>query len=281
MKTIISALSSIDSIKKRIHKTDRVFLFLDYDGTLTEIKSRPEEALPGKDMIDFFNKFTGNKYIISIISGRSLKDLKSLLRNIRSKEINLIGSHGLEIQFADNLKESDDIQPVQLKETRQIEILKKMIIPQAEKIKNTLIEVKPASFAIHYRNVPAEEIDNVHSLIKKIDNMKKQYSFRYLNMKKVVEIMPVDIDKGKSINRIIKASNVNNNKDHLIICIGDDVTDEDMFLTNKSGINIKVTRIPIKTFEGISRKLETEADYYLKNPGEVICFLKRITGHPE
>lgn len=81
-------------------------------------------------------------------------------------------------------------------------------------------------------------------------------------MKKVIEVKPEGTNKGNAVctvNRKYKK-----NIPSLNICLGDDVTDEYLFKSNISGINIKVGKV---VHQG------SKAEYYLKNIKEVHHFL--------
>jgi trehalose 6-phosphate phosphatase len=82
--------------------------------------------------------------------------------------------------------------------------------------------------------------------------------------KKVLELKPFGIDKGKSIKNFIKAySNVN--KQH--IYIGDDYTDETAFsFLRSNGISILVSKTQEKSY----------AKYRLRSSEDVLNFLKSI-----
>ena len=278
MKKIKSAIDCLGSIKEKVKKSSLVFLFLDYDGTLTEIKSRPEEAIPGSGLKNLLNNPADNKFVITIISGRSLENLKKTIKDIESRGINLVGSHGSEIQHTGQDLTVENSRDYRQEEKQAMDVVKRLIIPRAEKIKNILIEEKPVSLAIHYRNIPEAELKKIEQLLDYIDGLKKRYDFRYMALKKLIEIMPSDLNKGIAISRITgryKKPGMDPEK-NLTICIGDDVTDEDLFLANRSGINIKVKHSPAQPADSI----ETEADYYLDDPEEVIYFLEKILDQP-
>ncbi len=274
MKKILNALLYLKFIKEKVNKSATVFLFLDYDGTLTEIKKRPEDALPGKVLVELLNDTIDNKFIISIISGRTLTDLKGLIKEVDLNEINLIGSHGSEIQLESTKGLPEAYLNWQIPFKNSIEEIKDQVLRHAKKIKGALIEEKPVSIAIHYRNIPVGESTKIDRLTDYLDYLQKSHDFRYLVMKKVIEIMPSDLNKGKAMSRIIKSYIETGiaTKKYLAICIGDDITDEDLFLANRSGVNIKVKQSPGHP----SNDTDTLADYYLKDPEEVICFLKNI-----
>ncbi len=278
MKKPESALAYLKTIKEDVKKAGMTFLFLDYDGTLTEIRSKPEEAVPGKNLIDLLNGISDNKFTITIISGRSLENLKNIIKEVDLERINLVGSHGSEIQLASsNLTFKTGLDHIQ-EDKKTIDKVKGLVIPRAEQIKNIHIEEKPISLAIHYRNIPEEEQVKIEKLVDYIEGLKKSYDFRYMALKKLIEIMPSHLNKGMAINTVIDSCKTScfdigiDMGKTLIICIGDDVTDEDLFLSNKPGVNIKVKHSP----EQAPEDLDTAADYYLNDPEEVIFFLKSI-----
>ena len=270
MQKLKNALEYLNKIKSVIARSEKVFLFLDYDGTLTEIKNKPEYAKPSKKLTGLINTINSSKFIISIISGRQLKDLKKILYNINLTKINLIGSHGAEIKFAGENNIIYQYDNNLLRDNDIIKNLKKKILKFAAKIENSMIEEKPFSFAFHYRNSPIKEKTKINELIDYLREQEKIYKFRYLEMKKVIEVMPAGINKGSVISKILKKYNESSRKikNAFTICIGDDVSDEDLFTANRTGINIKVSKQPNLT--------KTAATYYLKSPREVLSFLEKI-----
>jgi len=83
-------------IQARIQRAQNIFLFLDYDGTLTPIASRPELALYSYKVKKLFKKLRDlPRVYLAIISGRSLEDLR---RKVGVSGIIYVGNHGLEIE---------------------------------------------------------------------------------------------------------------------------------------------------------------------------------------
>jgi len=123
------------------------------------------------------------------------------------------------------------------------------------------------TLAFHYRMVEKEKsqemIDKFLNLVNKVGNPN---SIDVLHGSKVVEIRPKGWNKGKAVELILKK--VSKNKNFLPIYIGDDTTDEDAFnsIGNK-GITIFVEN---------DEERSTSAQYSLKNPNEVLDFLKMI-----
>ena len=82
-----------------------------------------------------------------------------------------------------------------------------------------------------------------------------------MDMNKAIEVKSATYNKGIAVNEILRQKNYD-----FILCLGDDVTDEDMFINlPKSAITIKVG------------KSNTKAKYYLENFNNVRYFLENLT----
>ena len=84
------------NISKRIQEAQNLFLFLDYDGTLTPIVSTPDLALCPSEVKATLVKLRDlPKVSLAIISGRSLEDIRE---KVGIPGIIYVGNHGLEIE---------------------------------------------------------------------------------------------------------------------------------------------------------------------------------------
>nr|WP_234408973.1 trehalose-phosphatase [Marinilabilia salmonicolor] len=59
-------------------KSRKPALFLDYDGTLTPIVSRPEDAQISGEMKELLSQLA-EKYTVAVITGRDMDDVKKLV----------------------------------------------------------------------------------------------------------------------------------------------------------------------------------------------------------
>ena len=88
----------------------KLLLMLDFDGTISPIVARPQDAQLDQDLGKILEKLSALPNTeVWIVSGRSLADLKE-----KVPFTNLIGSHGLECPFL-NEKEIDNDDILQLK----------------------------------------------------------------------------------------------------------------------------------------------------------------------
>jgi trehalose-phosphatase len=246
-----------DNIHTRIQQARDLFLFLDYDGTLTPIVSRPELALfpPSvKKRLEKLRDLPG--VYLAIISGRSLEDLRE---KVGVSGILYVGNHGLEIENPAG-KHKKILSPVRKRE------LKKIAQNLQKSLKETpgiLFEEKGPILSIHYRTVPPIFFARVHQVIEE-ELQQRRDRWKIASGKMVLEIRPnVDFHKGKAVKEILKAFP---SPGLLPIYIGDDQTDENAFRVLKGkGITVHIG----------SGRLPSEADFFLRNPGEVQEFLFR------
>ncbi len=241
-------------------------LFLsDYDGTLTPIVSRPEEALLSPQMKDRLIDLAGIPGVsVGIISGRGLDEVKSM---VGIEEIYYAGNHGLEIEGP----ELDYVNPEALKSVSVIAGLTQRFSELFRSTEGVIIQNKKFSMSVHYRLVKPEDVEMVATTVREtvqpyIDNG----SIRLFPGKKVWEIRPpIDWDKGKaveSIRRLVSEKLLKS--DILTVFLGDDTTDEDGF---------RVVRPP----DGWSiyvgpETSQSSAGYYLKDTPEVGRLLQRL-----
>ncbi len=249
----------IQNLKEKIKKAERIFLFLDFDGTLTSIQKTPDLALLSSSTRKILQSLSSfPQIILTIISGRALEEIKKL---VSLETLNYVGNHGLEIKtrsFQDKIPQSRNIR-------KKMASFYQKIKKRTWRFLGILIENKGLTLSIHYRLV---EKDNIPELKKEVDllisSFKRSYELR--EGKKVLEIRPrTKRNKGWAVNMIIRQYSSRKKLRDLYFYFGDDLTDEDAFeLTNsKGGYSILVDR-------GCR---DSQAHYYLKGPEEVRLFL--------
>jgi trehalose-phosphatase len=251
------AFEKWEHIQARIRQAHFFPLFLDYDGTLTPIVSRPELAVCPPEIKELLEKLRDlpNVYI-AIISGRTLEDISE---KIGIPQITYVGNHGLSIQNPAGTHQKK-LSPIRQKEFGKIS---QALRESLENIPGILFEDKGLILAIHYRNSRKEDIPIIRQVVgEKVEKWKERWQMSHGNM--VWEVRPkVDFDKGQAVQSLLKAFSP---QGLLPFYLGDDQSDEDAFrVIKKQGIAVYVG--PGKT--------TSEAEYYLQNPMEVEIFLRR------
>lgn len=245
----------------RLMQAERLWLFLDYDGTLADFAPTPDDILPDCELIRLLGDLSNHPNIrVAIISGRRLEHIKAL---VPLPGVLLSGTYGIEIQTFNaqtlNQIEFESVRPA-------LEAFK----PRWENLiagrEGFYLEDKGWTLAIHARFAEDHEADQVIAdavqLAYEDDSLE---SFRLLGGHKFIEISPHQASKGKAVeyllDRYLWAG-------ALPVFIGDDDKDEEAFQVVRSigGITIVVTPTP----------RSTSAQYCLENTREVRRWLAWI-----
>lgn len=233
----------LDKIPKQ-----NIFLFLDYDGTLTPIVDTPDMALLSGDMRSLIKKLRDN-IPVAIISGRSLKNVMEL---VKIKEMIYAGNHGAEVWYGNKMIIGHS------GSRKKLNDIIAELSHALSSIKGAFVEDKGLTASVHFRKADPDDHSKIFNIFWSIANKYKRY-FRVTSGRKVLEIRPLGIwNKGDAVNMIWKKFD----KKRVPIYIGDDVTDEDVFKVIKGeGIGIAIGK-------------SLDADYYLKDQGELRRFLE-------
>ncbi|MDD5072585.1 MAG: trehalose-phosphatase [Candidatus Omnitrophica bacterium] len=246
-------------------RNSRIILFLDYDGTLTSIADTPDRAVLSKEARDILYELSKNRGCkLAVISGRSLKDIKSV---VGLKNIIYSGNHGLEIE-GPKLKFESVVPSGFKKIVRKIKL---DLLRRLAHIKGVILEDKGCTLSVHYRLVNE---DNIH-LVKTAFHEAIIYylvgnKIKINTGKMILEVRPpIEWDKGRSVMWLLARQVFVSGGDPVLpVYIGDDVTDEDAF----SALRKKSLTI----FVGMPKK--SKAKYYLKSHKDVLKFLRMVNG---
>jgi trehalose 6-phosphate synthase/phosphatase len=202
-------------------------IFLDYDGTLTPIVSSPEEARPSERCVDILTRLTRDpKNQVYVISGRSAASLESFLGGV--PRLGMSAEHGCAIRFSNS--DSSTTWHSTLDPTSMLSWRDKALSTLnhfTQHTPNSAIEEKQFSLTWHYRAADPH-IASLHAseCIKSLSDSLAGYPVDVLHGKKNVEVRPSVGNKGSIVRSILAH---HHGEDCLVVCVGDDMTDEDMF----------------------------------------------------
>ena len=238
-------------------------VFLDYDGTLTPIVDRPEDAVISESMREAVRGLAQRCPVV-IVSGRDQRVVQKLMG---VDDLIVAGSHGFDIWNpaggAIQREEGAGFEGL-------LDEVKERLGKETSSIEGALIEPKKTSVAVHYRLVSEEERPKVKEIV---DALLAEHpdELKLTPGKMVYEIQPkVDWDKGKAVLYLLEALDLD---DVVPIYLGDDITDEDAFEALEGrGTGIFVGRVGDPEVSGRT----TSADYVLHTTQEVERFLDTL-----
>lgn len=236
----------------------RPAVFLDYDGTLTPIVTRPELAILSADMRAILAELASH-CSVAIVSGRDRADVAHL---VGLESLVYAGSYGFDIAGPGGLQEEHEGASAFLPALDRAET---QLRGEIAGIKGALLERKKFALAVHYRLVARNRIAHIQ---RAAAGAAENQGLRLTTGKKVFELRPdLDWDKGKAVLWLLSALDLEAG-DVVPLYIGDDDTDEDAFAALwNNGIGILVT--------DASRR--TSAQYILSDTQAVERFLRSLS----
>lgn len=237
-------------------------LFLDYDGTLAPIRSKPSQAVLPPSAQTLLHQLSAQPHTnIIIVTGRSLRDVRAL---VRVKGIDYIANHGFEMLMRGNRW----VHPEAKRKQGRLAAILKRLKTETKLLKGIELEDKQFTLSIHYRNASTNAGRKVRAALQQIIR-DTSASFSITHGKKVLEIRPTRLwNKGYAVKKFLAASRTPSSA--TVIYIGDDTTDEDAFrMLRSSAISVVV-----------GRNKNSHARYYFRNQKEVLKFLRIILKTP-
>lgn len=258
-------LQSWSEFSADVRAAPHLLLLSDYDGTLTPIVSRPEEAILSPEVREKLRALAEKQgSSVGIISGRSMAELRSM---VAIEGIYYAGNHGLEIEGPDLRFVS---QPAQEAKATIADLVRRLSTA-LDSIDGVIVEDKGLSLSVHYRLVKKGDENVVAETFKRLTApLAGEGKIKITSGKKVLEVRPpIDWHKGKAVEAItgeIKA--LLKLRSVLSIYLGDDTTDEDAFRVMKRPEGWSV-------FIG-GENPASSAEYYLNSTVEVEELLSRL-----
>jgi trehalose 6-phosphate phosphatase len=217
----------------------------DYDGVLSPLVGDPSAAVPEPGVADALARLAGVPGVtVALVSGRGVADLQAV--SGFSGPFRWIGSHG---------EEFDGPVPAELAERR--DALADLLRPVVAAVPGARLEIKPASVAVHVRQVADRRaatvlLDRAATLVDSSLTLKPG--------KEVLEITLTNADKGTALRRLVTELGA-----AAAMYLGDDVTDEDGFRAlDPDGLTVKIG-------EGA-----TDARYRVADPAGALALLERL-----
>ena len=211
-----------DELRAVFDAAEKRLLLLDYDGTLTEIRPRPQDAAPTSRTLSLLRDVAAlPKTTTAIISGRSRSDIEGWFGDI--PDLGLAVEHGAlmrepgastweVLRGGMDLSWKDQVRP--------------LLDQFADSAPGSLVEDKDFALAWHYRLVDAEFGAWLASeLVTTLENLLAGTELAVIHGNKVVEVRYAWANKGEVAAHLAARFK----RKSFVLAIGDDRTDEDLF----------------------------------------------------
>ncbi|NLG44999.1 trehalose-phosphatase [Gordonia sp. (in: high G+C Gram-positive bacteria)] len=228
----------------------RILVASDYDGCVSPIVSRPEDAVPNpRSMAALEACARTADTVAALVSGRARSDLQSL--SGASDRLTLVGSHGSEFAEGFDTAVGDAERELLARIIAEFETI-------SARFPGTSVEMKPISTTLHVRNASD---DDAAAALRLAESGPASWDGVYVTHgKAVVELAVIETSKGHALDRLRDALAVD-----AIVYLGDDVTDEKAFAHLRDG------DVGVKVGAG-----DTAAQYRVADPDGVAAVLETL-----
>jgi len=224
-----------------------LLLASDYDGVLAPLVDDPSAAVALPGVADVLARLAAVPGVtVALVSGRGVDDLRTT--SGFAGPFRWIGSHGAEFDgpLADELASTRDA-------------VRDQLAPVVAGTAGARLEVKPASVAVHVRQVADRAAGS--ALLEHVGSIVDP-SLTKKPGKDVLEVAVTDADKGSALRRLrteLRAAGA--------LYLGDDRTDEDGFRA------LEPDDVAVKVGDG-----ETAAPYRVADPPGALALLEHLAG---
>lgn len=203
--------------------------FLDIDGTLVDFTDSPASMRLDVRLRRLIAKVSERTNgALALISGRSVADIDRLFPGT---QLPVAGQHGIERRSVTGRVHYRRVALARLRSARTL------LAAAAATKPGLLVEDKGLSLALHYRRAP--RLAGYAHRVAREAMRRLGTAYTLLAGKRVVEIRPVGKDKGIAVQEFMREAPF---RRRTPVFLGDDVTDEDAFVTvnRLGGYSIKV-----------------------------------------
>jgi trehalose 6-phosphate phosphatase len=254
-------------IEERLAQAERLWLFLDYDGTLADFAPTPAQVQPDPELVELLGRLGRHPGLrVAVVSGRRLSDLQKL---IPVPGVLLAGTYGAELLTAEGVH-IDRLDYESLRPT--LEALKPRWAALIGGQQGLFLEDKGWTLALHARFAAQSEADRVLADARRLAgaaiNQAAPGQLRLWLGHRFLEIGPPSAEKGAAVTHLLDQCPW---PEALPLFLGDDDRDEKVFdvVKARGGIAVLVAAEP----------RATAADVRLESPQAARRWLKQLLDH--
>jgi trehalose 6-phosphate phosphatase len=231
-----------EKVERRLSQAERLWLFLDYDGTLADFAPTPEHVHPDPELIDLLGRLVVCPRLrVAVVSGRRLSHVQKL---VPVPGILLAGTYGIELQTPEGERIErlayDAIRPT-------LDELKPQWAGLLVGRDRFFLEDKGWALALHARFAEEQETEQILSAARDMAAQALEGTlpglFRLLGGHKFLEIGPRLAHKGRAVDYLLDQYPW---PGAVPLYLGDDDKDEEAFgvIQERGGVALLVSEHP-------------------------------------
>ncbi|KAI3498649.1 hypothetical protein L1887_34426 [Cichorium endivia] len=248
-------------------------ILLDYDGTVMPQSSI--DKFPSREVISIFNKLCNDpKNTVFVVSGRGKKDLAKWFAPC--EKLGIAAEHGYFMRWPGEKEWETCAQGTNFGWMQMAEPVMNLY---TEATDGSYIERKESALVWHHQDADPgfgsaqakEMLDHLESVLANEPVVVKSGQY-------IVEVKPQGVTKGLVAEKIFSTMFKNERRADFVLCVGDDRSDEDMFVmigdAIKGGVILNLNNRSV--FACTVGQKPSKAEYYLDDTVEVINMLENL-----
>ncbi|KAI6698171.1 hypothetical protein NL676_018290 [Syzygium grande] len=266
---------SVDHIASAYRNTNNRLILLDYDGTL--LPKASVDKRPSSEVISMLNSLCRDpENVVFIVSGRGKDSLGEWFSPC--ERLGIAAEHGFFKRWTgDSSWETCGL-------TMHFEwkkIAEPVMEHYVEATDGSFIEAKESALVWHHQN--ADPHFGSFQAKELLDHLESVLTNKPVVVKRgqhIVEVKPQGVNKGTVVENLISTMRSRGKSPDFLLCIGDDLSDEDMFETIARLVSKPSLSSTAEVFTCTIGQKPSMAKYYLDGTSKVIKLLQGLTAAP-
>ncbi|XP_066397301.1 probable alpha,alpha-trehalose-phosphate synthase [UDP-forming] 9 [Miscanthus floridulus] len=262
---------SLEHLTSSYKKANRRMIFLDYDGTLVPQTSHNKS--PSAELISILNSLCNDmKNTVFIVSGRGRDSLSEWF--VSCENLGIAAEHGYFIRWNKAAEWETSLSGLHSEWKLIAEPIMHLYMETTD---GSFIEQKESALVWHYQNTDHDfGLCQAKELVGHLERVLSNEPVVVRRGHQIVEVKPQGVNKGISVDKIIRTLVSKGDVLDLLMCIGNDRSDEDMFESINKATSLSEPAIP-EVFACSVGPKASKANYYVDGCSEVIRLLKGVT----